>query len=104
MTPEQQCCWDILTANPERLCHTFAQELKLIKNKRQFHSRVDEHLSFIMSNFDSSGVLRTVKTWLCEYRLPLDPSKLSMMDQFHNNYSHIVANCPDSIKSYGTGR
>ena len=56
MTPEQQHFWDILSLNPESLSHTFAKELALIKNKKKFHKRADEHLSFILSNFNDESV------------------------------------------------
>lgn len=100
MTPDQQICWDILRADPEQLCHTYAQELKKIKGKRNFNLRADEYLDFMMSNFDSEGVLRTVKTWLCTYKLPLDPSKLSSFTRFNEKYNHIVQQRPSWMTSY----
>lgn len=100
MTPEQQVFWDVLRADPERLCHTYAQELEKIKNQRKLNRRADEYLDFMMSNFDTEGVLRTVKTWLSVYKLPLDPSKLLSFDRFNEKYYHIVQQRPSWMKSY----
>jgi hypothetical protein len=100
MTPDQQHCWDVLRADPQRLCHTYAQELEKIKNKRQFNRRADQYLDFMMSNFSTEGVLRTVKTWLSVYRLPLDPTALSTFDRFNSNYHHIISQRPSWITPY----
>jgi hypothetical protein len=100
MTLEQQCFWDILQADPRRLAHVFGQELKTIKNKQRFNRRADECLDFIMSNFDSEGAIRTVKTWLSVYQLPIDPGALESFDKFHTNYGHIVTQNHCTIKSY----
>ena len=90
ITPEQQTLWDVLSADPARLSHTYGLELKSIKNKDQFHRRVDELLYFIMANFNNEGVIRTVKTWLSVYKLPLEPAKLQAFDKFHKNYGHLI--------------
>lgn len=90
MTPEQEHFWDVLRADPVRLCHTYGKELQLIKSKKQFDQRADECLDFVMSNFDSENVLRTVKTWLSLYKLPLDPGELESFDKFHTTYGHMV--------------
>jgi hypothetical protein len=100
MTPEQQYFWDVLQADPRRLAHVFGQELKAIKNKRRFNRRADECLDFIMSTFDSEGVLRTVKTWLSVYQLPFDPGAMESFDKFHTNYGHLVTQKHCTIKSY----
>ena len=101
MTPEQQKCWDLLCVNSENLCHTFGKELQSIKGKKKFHARADEYLHFIISNFDDDGALRTLKTWLCVYKLPLEPAKLSCMEPFHEKYGRIVSS--QKFKSYELG-
>jgi hypothetical protein len=100
MTPDQQHCWDVLRSDPRQLCHTYAQELEKIKNKSQFNRRADEYLDFMMSNFPTEGVLRTVKTWLSVYQLPLDPSTLLSFDRFNKKYNQIVQQRPSWMISY----
>jgi hypothetical protein len=91
MTPEQQKFWDILRIDPERLCHRFGRELQNIQNKKQFIKRADECFYFIMSTFDRESVLRTVKTWLCVYNLPLlDLTKMESFQKFHDEYNEII--------------
>ena len=86
----EEYVWDVLSANPARLSHAFGQELQAIKNKKKFHQRANECLNFVMTNFNNEGVIRTVKTWLSFYKLPLEPDKLPSFEKFHNNYGHII--------------
>ena len=100
MTPEQQHFWDILSSNPENLSHTFAKELALIKNKKKFHKRADEHLSFILSNFNDESVARALKTWLCTYKLPIEPIRLSSMNTIQERCGLLIMKHAKTIKSY----
>jgi hypothetical protein len=90
MTPEQQKFWDILRIDPEKLCHRFGRELQNIHNRKQFLKRADECFNFIMSNFDQESVLRTVKTWLCIYNLPVEPDKMESFQKFHEQYGEVI--------------
>ena len=100
MTPAQQHFWDILSLNPERLSHSFAKELVLIKDTKKFHKRADEHLSFILSNCNDESVARTLKTWLCTYNLPIEPIRLSSMNTIQERCGHLIMKHAKTIKSY----
>ena len=98
LTASQEQFWNALKG-PEFYCHQRANELMAIRGRgNRFHQAVDQSLKFIIDNFGLMDGCRILHTWLRVYQLPIDPSKLTVYDEFHNRYGKfIMAN--DNLKN-----
>lgn len=98
---DKELMWGILTANPKFIAHHYGEELQTLskrKNKKAFHSRVDEVLLLLMNTVtDPIMVVAVVKCWLTEYQLPVEPASLKSFDRFHEQYGGIVLNYSNNI-------
>ena len=94
MTEDQQLMWDLLTVDPEKLAHRFGQELAelaKIRGRRQFNKRADEIMFYVMNNvYEPMSVIRIIKIWLSDYRLPFVPDRMESFERFHTNYGGLI--------------
>jgi len=81
MTEDQQHMWDLLTNDPERLCHRWAEDI--MKNKRYMHQRADHYIGIMLNQFSVEDMAAVLSTWLKAYQMPLEPDKLKNFDDFH---------------------
>jgi hypothetical protein len=99
MTNEQETMWRVLSNDAEFLCHKWAKEMLELKGRR-FHTACDQHLKFVADNFGTDEAPRILMTWLKEYKLPIDPNKLSSFDDFHTKFGQYICDNLKSIKAY----
>ena len=99
LTNEQQLTWDVLSNNAERLSHVWAKELTGLKPK-QFAKLADKHINFMLANFSKEETVRTMKTWLSTYNLPLDADRLASFDEFHNQVGLYIVDNMKNIVPY----
>jgi hypothetical protein len=88
MTEDQQHMWDILTYDPERLCHHWAKDI--MKSKRYMHRRADHYIGIMLDQFSVEDMSAVLCTWLRTYKIPLIPIKLKNFDEFHNRCGSYV--------------
>lgn len=100
LTPEQQRFWDALHG-AQFHAHEMARDILAVRGRaKRFHQRVDQHMYTIMNLYTAEEVIRIVKTWLCEYQMPIDCRQLVQFDLFHQRYGSIVIALSSKIKSY----
>jgi len=100
LTPEQQRFWNALHGAVYH-AHQMARDIIAVKGRaKRFHARVDQHMYTIMNLYTADEVIRIVKTWLSEYKIPMDPSRMTSSDLFHQRYGSMVIALSGKIKSY----
>jgi hypothetical protein len=98
MTENQQLMWDILCSDPKELCHIWAQDI--MKSTRYLHRRADRYLGIALKLFSANDTARMLKTWLTDYRMPLDPDKLKNFDLFHETCGKRIALAAKEIDKF----
>ena len=84
LTDNQERFWNAIKG-PDFYCHRRAKEIIAIRGRgKKFHQAIDQSLLFIIDNFSLIDGSRILHTWLRVYQLPIDPSKLTVYDEFHN--------------------
>lgn len=100
LTPEQQRFWNALKG-PEFHAHQMAQDILAVRGRaKRFHQRIDQHLDTVMRLYTDQQVANILKTWLSVYKMPIDPNRLELFDQFHNRIGPWIIKSPDQIHSY----
>ena len=98
MTEDQQHMWDILTNDPERLCHRWAEDI--LNSKRYMHRRADYYIGIMLNQFSPEDAMAVIRCWLIHYQMPIDPSKLNTFDDFHAKFGNYIVNNYKNIKSF----
>ena len=100
MTNDQQHMWDLLTNDPGRLCHRWAEDI--MKSKRYMHRRADHYIGIMLNQFSAEDMTRVLHTWFKQYQMPLEPDKLKTFDDFHVKCgSYILSSTP--ITGFASG-
>jgi hypothetical protein len=90
LTASQEQFWNALKG-PEFYCHQRANELTAIRGRgKRFHQAIDQSLKFIIDNFDQMDGCRILHTWLRVYEFPINPCKLTIYDEFHNQFGKFI--------------
>ena len=97
ITPsEGELMWEILKSNHAVLAHQWAHELQnACHDSVKFHALADQYLGQALArNFSIEQLAKLVSTWIGPkgYNLPLNPSKMSTIDEFHMRCGQYVAN------------
>jgi len=99
MTSEQEAMWSVLSNDAEFLCHEWAKELSNLTGD-EFHEVCEQRLRFIVNNFNTQEAPRIIMTWLKQYKLELDPTKLPSFDDFHLKFGIYIIDKLETIKVY----
>lgn len=95
-----------LLKGPEHYAHLSGNEMLNILNggkRKRYVSMMksaDKHFDIIMKVFSVEQNANIIKTWLSKFELPLDPTKLTTIDQFHRTHRHFIADNCQEIKGY----
>lgn len=93
MTEDQEHMWAMLKCEPEKLCHTWANQLLECKNNaKAMNALADDYIFYMLSRFSHFDTCRVLKTWLTTYKLPIEPERIKSFDQFHVNCGKFVMN------------
>ena len=60
------------------------------KGDKDFHTKVDKFLRFMMDNFGTELVVMGVKLALTQYALPIDPDEIECFDEFHDRFGRYI--------------
>ena len=91
LTTSQEQFWNNFKG-PDFYCHQQAKEFLAIRGReKRFHQAVDQSLKFVIENFSTIDVCRILHTWLRVYKLPIDPHKLTIYDEFHNRFGKFIS-------------
>ena len=55
-----------------------------------FHNLIDNFFKFIMQNFSVEMVIMGAKIALGKFNLPIENSKLKILDEFHDKYGQYI--------------
>jgi len=90
--------WDMLSADPAGMCHVWAQDI--LKSQRTMHRKANKYLGLALSLFTVEDTSSIVKTWLCHYNMPLDPTKLTNFEKFHRRCGqYVISSCGFSSRN-----
>ena len=98
--------WTILQG-PSCYAHKAGEEMRLLlllgssrTRKSAMYKLADHHFNVIMAVFGREERCRIIKTWLTDYKLPFDASKITAFDKFHEIDSTWVLENANTIESY----
>jgi hypothetical protein len=98
VTEDQEYMWAMLKCEPQKLCHTWADQLMVCKSdENAMNALADDFVYYMLDRFSHTNTCRVIKTWLTVYKLPIEPGRLTSFDQFHVNCGQFVVNNPEII-------
>lgn len=65
------------------------------KKEKDFNSKVNFFMQFIMDNFETELVIMATRLALTQYQLPLDIEEIECFDKFHEKYNRYISQATD---------
>ena len=101
LTEDQEFMWDVLSNNPSRLAHLWANEM-MSKKPKILNQMADKHIDYMLKHFSEEEIVRVLKTWLSVYNLPLSPERMVSFENFHRQLGSYIQRNVSSIQPYSS--
>lgn len=98
MTEDQEYMWAMLKSVPQKLCHTWADQLVACKSDaKAMNALADDFVYYMLDRFSHVDTCRVIKTWLTAYKLPIEPERIESFERFHINCGQYVVDNSEII-------
>jgi len=77
------------------MCYELKAAVERKASDKEFHSMADNFFAFMMKNFETEIVVMGARIALTTFNLPLQPTKLSNFDEFHQRYGKYILRAND---------